>query len=193
MLGKLPSQVIAVQWVIMKPNGNVYSLWNSLQHPCVPVLVWAAFTHFCSCWCCMQQRQWWLGVVLCLWSNASARAQYIWVRKMRTRKLSVRRGWSWAKGENTGSQTHKYTPTGIHAYSATELYPSSIIWLVLINQVFWKRDHIGGQLLCSTPVQWWHHSVWDRASIFSLRQSSVVAASRAPIQGLAQTVSLGMW
>lgn len=112
-------------------NPTAYNLWNSLQ-PCVPVFFWAAFMLFCGVWCCMQQRQRWLGVVLCLWSNASARAQYIWVWKMRTRKLSVRRGWSWAKGEDTGTQTHKYTPTGIHTYSGTELYH------LLLSDWFWS-------------------------------------------------------
>lgn len=57
---------------------------------------------------------------------------------------------------------------------------------------FWKRDHIGGQLLCSTSAQWWHHSVWDRA-IFSFRQRAVAAASPSSMQGLAETEALGEW
>lgn len=143
--------------------------------------------------CCMQQRQQWWGVLLCLWSNASARAQYIWVLKMKTCKLSVRRGWSGAKEVKT--RAHIHINTHLQVYTHTHIFSNRALWSdwVWSIRIFEIKDHIGGQLLCSTSLHRWHHSVWDGASIFSLRQRSVAAASPASIQGLAQTVSLGVW
>lgn len=74
----------------------------------------------------------------------------------------------WRRGFiNTHPQAHTHSNKAVPNLTA---HPVSR--LVPIKQFFFlKRDHIGGWLLCSsTSAQWWHHSVWDRDAIFSLRQ-----------------------
>lgn len=128
-------------WGQMYPSGS-----QSLKLP---------LACMCTCICLSSSPAPLWCVMLRGTETAVIRCSSVW--KIQTCKRS-----EWEEGGarlKVKTQTHKPTPSGIHTHLAKAPHPSSFIWLVVINQVFWKRDHIGGQLLCSTPVQWWHHSV----------------------------------
>lgn len=157
----------------------------------VPVCLFEQLScSFVLCYCMQQIQRWWV-VALCLWSDASPRAQYECencghANCQREEGGAAIRRWR-HRHINTHPQAYQHT----HSNSAVpSLTTDPVSWLVPINRVFWKRDYIGGRLLCSTSVQWWHHSVWDMGAIFSLRQRAEAGASPASIQGLAQTHSV---
>lgn len=88
--------------------------------------------------------------------------------------------------EESNNIIHKWWHTCTHRLLVFTSDSGS--WLVLIICFFvcffvLKSHYIGRPLLCSTSVQWWHHSVWDVAAIFSIRQCAVPAASPASAPG----------
>lgn len=176
---------------------------NSLEshmarHPHGPVCLFRQLSCLFVAWLCMNQRQ---RVVM---SNHSVFVQKclcqsltgVW--KIKTRKLvGEKRVEPPQRGEGTGTQTHKCTPAGRPAHTATQHPASHQIlsadWFWSVGFFFKKRHHIGGPLLCSASAHWWHHSVWEVAAIFSLRQCAAAADSPASAQGMTQRETRAVW
>lgn len=145
VLAKLTPQLYAIQRVATKPN-SLQAL-KPPWHSHVPVCLFEQLSCSFVVYFCMQQRQRWWEVVLCLWSNASARAQYK-CEKLRHANCQWEEGGSgikrWRRGHiNTQLQAGTHSNTAL-----PNLISDTVSWLVLINQFKKKkrkkRDHIGG-------------------------------------------------